>query len=212
MEFKIEEIHEYEEKIKKLYQFWSEQEKINFLNWLYYRNAIESLDRYMTLQENPNDEYNTELKKYLDIGFEVLYSKGDQENPIRDDLKEIFENEKIIYHKELGIIGNIVKIDDRNGKISLRPFDFYYEIKESEEYIPIYRSSQTVNGEIDKVKKIMEDYNLNTPWTKANEELLLTRQLNGTPKTTKEIIATFNEDIISALGYVKKDGKVYVKH
>ena len=210
MEFKIEEIHEYEGKIKKLYQFWSEQEKISFLNWVYYRNEIKRLDRYMTLQENPDYEYNRELKKYLDIGCEVLYSKGDQENPIRDDLKEIIENEKIIYHKELGIIGNIVKIDDRNGKISLRPFDFYYELKESE--VPAYQLSQKVYGEIHEVKKIMDDYDLTTPWTKANEELLLTRQLNGTPKTTKEIIATFNGDIINALGYVKKDGKVYVKN
>lgn len=210
LNFNIKEIREYEEKIGLKYELWSEETKIDFFQWKQYKDQIKLLDQYV-INENP--DYNKRLQEYLDLGFEVLYSKGDQNNPIRDDTEEIFQNEKILYHRNFGIIGNITKVDNRNGKIYLRPFDFYYEIKKlSQEKVPIYESRKTGYGQIHEVQRIMEDYNLNTPWVHANDDILLTRQLHGTSATTREIIATFDEDIINALGYEKrKDGKIYTK-
>lgn len=211
MEFNIEKIKEYEKKYGVPYELWDNSMKIGFLQQLYYEEKIKALDNYVETQSTY--DYDKKLKEYLDLGFEVLYSRGDQNHPIRDDLEEIFQNEKIIYHRDTGVIGNIVKVDDRKGKISLRPFDFYYEIKRlSNGKIATYESRQTGYGEIHEIKRIIEDYNLNTPWRKANDELLLTRQLHGTPATTREIISTFDEDVIDALGYQKaQTGKIYVK-
>lgn len=215
MNFKIEEIEEYEKIIGLPYEKWTQKIKLDFFQWIQYKNKLEELDNYVKGTRDPDYFYNKELKEYLDMGFQILYSKGDKKNPIRDDIKDIIQNEKIIYHQDYGIIGNITKRENQEGKIRLEPFDFYYEIEVldlGDTPASRFEFRQKYNIRAEEIRAIIENYKLISPWNKTNEDLLLTRQLHGTPEKTKEIIATFAEEIINSLGYIKKkDGKIYSK-
>lgn len=211
MEFDINLVNEYEARINLKYEEWTDEDKINFFIWLDYKKYIKKLDTYMNNQRDEEYNYKTALKKYLDLGFKEIYSQGSEECPLRDDLDTIFINEKIIYNQN-GIIGNIVKAKDFNGSIKLVPCNFYYEEK-------YYRLSNTPFFEIKEfygptpkdLKKIIDKGNLVTPWTHAFDEIHLTKKLHSMPKDTREIIATFDDDIINSLGYEKENGKIYSK-
>lgn len=210
MNLDIKDIKEYEEIIGLDYKLWTYLHKINFINWLKAKNYISKLDTFMNIYYDENYNYNQTLQEYLDLGFEIIYSKGDKENPIRSDKERVIENEKIIFQKENGIIGNITKVR-QNGKVELSANNFYYETLCNLSKKDFYKIMETYNATPEDIKDLIHNRRITTPWSLPYDKISLTKRANATDQDTLDIINTFDEGTINALGYEKKEGKIYSK-
>lgn len=211
MEFNLEDVKEYEGIIRLSFRDWTEFNKVNFINWIKNKNLIKELDKFMNIYYE-DYLYNEELKEYLNIGFEIIYSYGDKKHPIREDFDAIIENEKIIFQKEHGIIGNITKIRTPDNNIKLSANSFYYEANYSLFNNQIFEIRQLFNASPTEIETLIRTKNLITPWTKSYDELFLTKKSNSKIEDTLLIISTLSDEIINALGYEKREGKIYSKN
>jgi len=220
MKFNMKEIEEYEKIIKIPYYKWDNNIKLQFLN----HQKLKELDDYVYTEGDQNFIYNQKLQEYLNMGFEVLYSNEDQpiltrNNAYLGDNEVKLLNEKIIYHRTYGIIGNVSKIEDDTGNIDLKTFNFYCEYmylnpKDFPDFP--YTTKGTELREfpeisIEEIKELINSGELICPWTKTKNNLQLTRSMCMNYGNINKIMTTFDDDIIDALGYEKKDGTVYVK-
>ncbi len=210
MNFDIKDIKEYEEIIGLNYKLWTHLHKINFIHWLQAKDYISKLDTFMNIYYDENYNYNQTLQEYLDLGFEIIYSKGDRNNPIRSDKESIIENEKIIFQKENGIIGNITKVR-QNGKVEFSANNFYYEALCNLSKKDFYKIMEIYYPTPEEIKDLIHTKRITTPWSLPYDKISLTKKANATDQDTLDIIKTFDDSIINALGYEKKEGKIFYK-
>ena len=175
MNLDIKDIKEYEEIIGLEYKLWTYLHKINFINLLKAKNYISKLDTFMNIYYDENYNYNQTLQEYLDLEFEIIYSKGDKENPIRSDKERVIENEKIIFQKENGIIGNITKVR-QNGKVELSANNFYYEALCNLSKKDFYKIMETYNATPEDIKDLIHNIRITTPWSLPYDKISLTKK------------------------------------
>ena len=192
MNFDIKDIKEYEEIIGLNYKLWTHLHKINFIHWLNAKDYISKLDTFMNIYYDENYNYNQTLQEYLDLGFEIIYSKGDRNNPIRSDK------------------GNITKVR-QNGKVELSANNFYYEALCNLSKKDFYKIMEIYYPTPEEIKDLIHTKRITTPWSLPYDKISLTKKANATDQDTLDIIKTFDDSIINALGYEKKEGKIFYK-